>query len=897
MSDEEQALLERLPNDPLEDNSDDEDHLWEDDDDDIEQPLEFIPRLRRPLLEIIKKHLRPTSVFAAILLFLIAVPTVWLLLRRSLTMPSRVLSLDETIQTGAFSGEAAWNHLKIISEETHMYNSDYNLKVRQFLVDVLGEFQSLAASQGRADTIEIAKDNINITDNWRRIQYYESNNVIVRIRGESPQRDALLISSHFDSTAVSKGVGDSGIAISVMLELVRTLIYNPRLSHDVILLFNNGEEMGLLGATAFVRHSWFPDVRGFINLEGTGAAPGSRSILFRTNSFELMKEWKRNAPYPHASVLFNNLMVLTRSDTDYRPYATLGHLEGIDIAFYTDRYLYHTPKDDFNHSLPLSAQQLGENVKALTIAICNSDTLQKLNRIPESPNRDDFPPSPNFVYYDFFSSFILTRGATYKGILSLMLIIVILLAVVKLSVEFTKLGPRRLFHLYVKPTLESYLLIILTVTVTLVSTILLSLFKVYWNKSSTYGRPLLNFSWILSWVFMCFAFIQLVWPRIALKLHFRSRRIEIATLGGGTERRDVKGLPIEKWLPYGLLGFWITLLLVALYASFYMFYGVFFLSDWAFFSLLSVGLTQAIAPLIIKWWKYEVVNSDLSVWKTKVVKFYEKHIWVIQLLIASAIPSLLTIEVLEQILVCLPTLGGEGLPETLIDFAFEQIWDVSDALKANISQVSVTAFPSISDRSCANWVCTYSEVSTPVLPGNVKWNSTISITLTENDDRAVREMPIGTRKEKGEMIEVAGSFIGSPGSRICSLQVIYPNASSNRSSVWIDPEAMWRWQTADKGLIPQPRNSSWARWGNFEHPILIFKRDFNHAEERIKVPFLIRYSKEDVRQSSYLTLGVNCYHTETKTSPFWKRVSEGLPDWVLQSHGRYLMLLIFRVSY
>ncbi|KAJ3117969.1 hypothetical protein HDU96_004645 [Phlyctochytrium bullatum] len=145
--DEQQPLLERLPNDPFEDETEDEDNLWEDADDDIEQPLEWIPRLRRPLLEIVKKHVRPTSVFALIVLFLLGVPLMWFLLRRSLTMPTRVVSLAETEETGAFSGEAAWNHIRLITEEAHMYNSDENLKVRQFILDVIGEFQAIASGK------------------------------------------------------------------------------------------------------------------------------------------------------------------------------------------------------------------------------------------------------------------------------------------------------------------------------------------------------------------------------------------------------------------------------------------------------------------------------------------------------------------------------------------------------------------------------------------------------------------------------------------------------------------------------------------------------------------------------------------------------------------------------
>ena len=62
-----------------------------------------------------------------------------------------------------------------------------------------------------------------------------------------------------------------------MLELVRLLSIKNTLDHDVILNFNNGEEMGLLGGTAFLLHPWSKGIKGFINLEGTGAADNTKS--------------------------------------------------------------------------------------------------------------------------------------------------------------------------------------------------------------------------------------------------------------------------------------------------------------------------------------------------------------------------------------------------------------------------------------------------------------------------------------------------------------------------------------------------------------------------------------------------------------------------------------------
>ncbi|KAJ1555862.1 hypothetical protein HK405_011590 [Cladochytrium tenue] len=347
----------------------------------------------------------------AILTFIVALPLTWLLFSHLTTMPTRVLDIHNTEISGSFSGSAAWAHLRNISARPHMYNSNGNLAVREFLVNRLQDFNLLAASRGRNNFLEFADDNVDLIVADGRL-YFESNNVIVRIKGQSDSRSALLVSSHFDSTPVSYGTTDDGISVAVMLEFVRALIYNKPLAHDVILNFNNGEEMFLLGGQAFVYHPWFADIKAFINLEGTGSAPGTRSILFRTNSLDLMKKWKSGAPFPHASVLFNDMMSAVASATDYSAYVSYGGLQGVDIAFYTYRYLYHTQFDDVEHSQPISAQHMGENLLGFAMSVC--DDGQLLDRlVPDTPNQplSRTQPLPDFVFYDLFSSFTLNPGS------------------------------------------------------------------------------------------------------------------------------------------------------------------------------------------------------------------------------------------------------------------------------------------------------------------------------------------------------------------------------------------------------------------------------------------------------------------------------------------------------
>ena len=69
-----------------------------------------------------------------------------------------------------------------------------------------------------------------------------------------------------------KGATDDGMAVSVMLQLLKKLTASTAkpLDHSVIFLWNNAEEMGLIGAREFTQHPWFIHTKGFINLEGAG---------------------------------------------------------------------------------------------------------------------------------------------------------------------------------------------------------------------------------------------------------------------------------------------------------------------------------------------------------------------------------------------------------------------------------------------------------------------------------------------------------------------------------------------------------------------------------------------------------------------------------------------------
>ena len=103
------------------------------------------------------------------------------------------------------------------------------------------------------------------------VYYYENiQNVVARVRGMTTE-SAVMVSTHYDSVPYSPGASDNGAAVAVALEVMTNLLdlqqQNAQvLDTSIVFLFDDGEEAGLLGAHAFMRHPWYNTVRTYINL-------------------------------------------------------------------------------------------------------------------------------------------------------------------------------------------------------------------------------------------------------------------------------------------------------------------------------------------------------------------------------------------------------------------------------------------------------------------------------------------------------------------------------------------------------------------------------------------------------------------------------------------------------
>ncbi len=284
-----------------------------------------------------------TSVLLAFLAFLSV---------RSLT-PSAVTA--DTPGT-EFSTARALAHVESISAQPHPVGTRAHVEVSDYL---LGELAKVGLQPQVQKTTAV-------NTNWGRpYRAATVQNVLARLAGTANTRAVMLV-AHYDSVPNSFGAGDDGAAVAALLETLRALAAGPRLRNDVIVLFSDGEELGMLGAGAFVaEHPWAKDVGLVLNFEGRGTH--GPSVMFQTSdgNGRLVGEFAGAAEHPVANSLSSAIYKLLPNDTDFTVFKDAG-LAGFNFAFIEGFDAYHSSLDNAQDLDARSLQHHGLQALALT---------------------------------------------------------------------------------------------------------------------------------------------------------------------------------------------------------------------------------------------------------------------------------------------------------------------------------------------------------------------------------------------------------------------------------------------------------------------------------------------------------------------------------------------------
>ncbi|MEA3046266.1 MAG: hypothetical protein QOJ53_598 [Sphingomonadales bacterium] len=187
---------------------------------------------------------------------------------------------------------------------------------------------------------------------------------LVATLGPAEGRHALLV-SHYDSTFAGPGASDDGIGVATMLEIAERL-RGRRLARPVSFLFNEGEELGLIGARAFLeRDPLAARVDTVVNLEARGVS--GPAIMFETSrpNAAAVALYRAAAARPMANSLSTGLYALIPNSTDVavfdaRPWTIL------NFAVIGNETRYHSAGDDLAALDLRSLQHMGEQALAVT---------------------------------------------------------------------------------------------------------------------------------------------------------------------------------------------------------------------------------------------------------------------------------------------------------------------------------------------------------------------------------------------------------------------------------------------------------------------------------------------------------------------------------------------------
>lgn len=257
-----------------------------------------------------------------------------------------------------FSAERARVHVERLAADPRPVGTPSHDSARAYLVDRLHAL----GLEPRVDETRLM---------WRQGRMVGTatvRNVAARLEGSREGGGAVLLAAHYDSRWDTPGAADDAAGVAAILEALRALRAGGDLplENDLIVLFTDGEELGLLGARAFRQHAWMEDVRVAVNLEARGSS--GAALMYRTGRRTGWSVEQLDATGARAvtSSLYEQVYrrLMSEHGDDFGVFRREG-IAGLGFAFVEGAEAYHTPLDTPDRLSSASLQHHGETVLAL----------------------------------------------------------------------------------------------------------------------------------------------------------------------------------------------------------------------------------------------------------------------------------------------------------------------------------------------------------------------------------------------------------------------------------------------------------------------------------------------------------------------------------------------------
>ena len=319
------------------------------------------------------------------ILFIGAILITWLFIH----LESTPVPVSSSMSDANFSVPRANLYLRQIAQAPHSLGTPEDARVRDTIVAIC---QRLGLSTQIQHTTSLVT--------WGRGAVTGNiYNIIAKLKGKDSGK-AVAIVAHYDSQPNTPGAGDDGANCAAMLEVARILKAGSPLKNDILFLFTDGEEEGLLGAAGFVQDSSWRDKVGIVlNFEGRGSSGVSN--MFETNPENgwSITEYARSGAHLNANSLSYELYKILPNNTDYTIFKQAG-IAGLNHA-YIDRFVdYHSMTDRPENFDQDTYQEQGDNMLSLAWHFGNADLSET--------------KAPDITYFSFFGHWMIRYPAGWN---------------------------------------------------------------------------------------------------------------------------------------------------------------------------------------------------------------------------------------------------------------------------------------------------------------------------------------------------------------------------------------------------------------------------------------------------------------------------------------------------
>ncbi|HQR11181.1 MAG TPA: M20/M25/M40 family metallo-hydrolase [Casimicrobiaceae bacterium] len=189
-------------------------------------------------------------------------------------------------------------------------------------------------------------------------------NIVATLPGSEPG-PAVILNAHYDSVPAGPGAGDDAAGVATLIEVARAMRTLPTPRFPVVFLADDGEEVGLLGAEAFVRRHKAADYASVLVLEARGSS--GRTLMFETSQDNraVVDAYARAVPRPSTSSVYFSVYQRLPNGTNFTVFKHAG-IRGMAAAFIGDPAQYHTPQNCVDNVPDRTLQHMGDTALGVT---------------------------------------------------------------------------------------------------------------------------------------------------------------------------------------------------------------------------------------------------------------------------------------------------------------------------------------------------------------------------------------------------------------------------------------------------------------------------------------------------------------------------------------------------